>query len=106
MLSQSTPVILSPSSQTYPYRISCQFYENWKHTLVTLKSTFCEYILFLKNIKRPLARDHGARVRIPLEAIFFPNLYGASLPREFHVHSDVVHGIATNFILRHSIRGI
>ena len=32
----------------------------------------------------------GSRVRIPLEARFFPNLNGTSLHRAFHVHPSIV----------------
>ena len=55
------------------------------------------YMTTIFKQKRPRGRAvsapvriTGSRVRIPLEARFFPNLNGASLHRAFHVHPSIV----------------
>ena len=44
--------------------------------------------LFVKSPRGRAVRAPGSRVRIPLEARFFPNLNGVSLHKAFHVHSS------------------
>ena len=57
--------------------------------------TECNMSQLMRLRKRPRgqavsAPDFGSRVRILLEARFFPNLNGASLHRAFHVHPSIV----------------
>ena len=56
---------------------------------IFFKHKSCRSVRVAERLALPTSVP-GSRVRIPLEARFFPNLNGASLHRAFHVHPSII----------------
>ena len=91
---QARPVQGQSDASSFWYSGGCRFDPRSGHIsfieIWSGRNFYGHSLLLWPSGKCSRLRITGSRVRIPLEARFFPNLNGASLHRAFHVHPSIV----------------